>query len=330
MPKGTIKKLASLQEMSRPPFIPLLYTYSAKLAQIPVRRLLTDAASLTKALSMAYKLLQYDAVVIPFDPTLEAEALGCRIDLKPDTPPSVRTHTFPDSPPQDDSFESLLQKGRFPVVTETIKRFQSQLGREVDILAGVTGPLTLAFQLRGENFQEDCESNYERALETLEYTNRVSTVLSRFYGEMGLDGILLIESSFSRGGAALLAEMKSICRSISNTCDFFELPVIIYIDGIPEGGEQALFDLEWSGLILQNPKLLKHYRKRASKLGRCVGLQLPLAELHSSSKARTASSVKHYMKEGGSKGFFLSTDGEISFATPVETLHEIMKTLKNS
>jgi len=330
MSKGTLKKLFSQSKMTRPLFIPILYTYAAKLAQIPVRRMLTDPTSLTKAISMAYQLLRYDAIVIPFDPTLEAETLGASVEFRPDSPPRIGSCSFTEKNCTDTSFDSIIQNGRMPIVFETIKRLKAQLGKDTDILAGVTGPLTLAYQLQGETFREKCLSNPEQAISFLEFTSQITTRVIRHYGELGVNGILMLENRFSLAGPEIIAGMKTICMSNSNTCNFYELPVILYLDDISDQYRELLFDLPWNGFIQHAPDHFAANVQKLAKEGRCFGMALSQEELENKSVSSFRKSLKKYIDECENNQFLISTAGDPSHNTPVENLHEIMRLLTNA
>ena len=73
------------------PFIPLVCSFAAKLRQISVKELFTNPTTLANSLRDAYKLFGYDAVLNAFDPSLEAEALGCEVKWESEEkPPEVQ------------------------------------------------------------------------------------------------------------------------------------------------------------------------------------------------------------------------------------------------
>ncbi len=329
MAKGIIKDLLSQGEMNRPAFIPLIHCYAAKLVQLPVRNILTSPTLMTKAISMAFELFHHDAITFPIDTTLEVEALGATIELGRDSPPRIRSHPFASSVSRPDTLDTVLQRGRMPVAFETIKRLKAQLAKDADILAGVTGPLTLAFHLRGEHFSEECRADQEKAADLLEFTSQVTTRVIRAYGEIGVDGILLFESCFSQSNMEMISLLKSFCMSTANTCNYYELPVISYLDGIPDQGGDLLFTLPWQGFILHDPANLSKNVEELLKDGRCLGHSLSPHELESETGDILRDNLKKYVNQGGSTGFFISTTGDPSHNTPVKNFHEIMSLLKS-
>ncbi len=318
MPKGIFKELAALKPQKLTPFIPFLYTYAAKLSQIPVDRMLTDPAAMAKSISMAYRLLNYDAIVVPFDSTLEAEALGCEARLNPDSQPSVISPA-PNIP--DDLPDSFTGQGRIPVIVDAVKRLQSELGREIDIAAGITGPLTLARKLGGEVFSEKAE-------EFLELAGKAAAALVRMYGEMDADGLVLVEESFTQEETGLKSLLQSQYKSIFNICEYYELPVMLYTREVSEKWIATLDDLDWGGIIMPGTEGLKITKERALKSGMCFGAPLALGGCPEYSAGEINNTLSKYIKDGGKKGFFICSDGDLPMSLPVEILHDIIASLK--
>jgi len=318
MAKGTIEQLFNLKETKETPFIPLLYTYAAKLSQVPVQVMLTDPNELAKAISMAYQLLRYDAIVIPFDTTLEAEALGCQIEFPDNSSPVVISHRMNSAVPNDNEIENITRQGRFPVVIDATKRLQDQLKREVDFIAGISGPFTLAYHMGGEEFK----GNPGAAIELIEAAGKVTTSLARFYGELGVDGIMLVEPYLAITNNEIISEVKSCYRSITNICDFYELPVVLYTKDLPPQDISSLLDFDINGIICQVTAKLKQSRSRAVKEGKAFGAGVDLRQ------EDIIKSIKKYIKDGGSKGFFITTGGDIPFETDIEILQGVVEAIK--
>ena len=75
-----VKGLFQLRELPKAPIIPWLCSFAARLEQVQPEEMLSDAGTLSRSLINAQKLFGYDAIANIFDPSLEAEACGCRID----------------------------------------------------------------------------------------------------------------------------------------------------------------------------------------------------------------------------------------------------------
>jgi hypothetical protein len=61
--KELVKDLFYFKDLPRPPFIPWISTFAAKLEQIPVEDMLSDPGLLSTALLNSQDLFGYDAIV---------------------------------------------------------------------------------------------------------------------------------------------------------------------------------------------------------------------------------------------------------------------------
>jgi len=327
MAKGVIKKLISQQPSDCLPFIPLIYSYAARLMQVPVRKMLTNPTLLTKSISMAYELFHPDVLVFPVDETLEAEALGAAVRYSSHAAPLIEQPALSSLDLPNEPVETHLQKGRLPLTFETLKRLKEQLGREVDLLAGVTGPLTLAFQLRGKGLREDFLSNQQEAMTFLEFVGQFITRIIRSYGELGVAGILLVESRFSWVGLEMLSFLKSLIMPICNTCSYYEVPVIFYPDGIPSESRDFIADLPWQGFIVNKPLEQGKLLKELSAKSRFVGLPLASDLLINQPEATLLKDLEDFIPIGAACGYFITTEGDLPLKIPAENIHYIRKCL---
>ncbi len=107
-----------------------------------MQALTSDPTLWANALMKAARLFGLDGVVVGFDFTLMAEACGCDIRWIDDRPVL--------SPLQASLNASPEQSGRIPHALETAGRLPEAFRSEVGCVAALTGPVTLAGQLFGE------------------------------------------------------------------------------------------------------------------------------------------------------------------------------------
>ncbi len=145
----------------------------------------TDASKMAALGGSLYELAGLECARIPFDLTVEADALGCRVDLgSEDRTPQVTKSPFESS--RDIKVpEDFLDRGRIPVVLEAVEKLKEIYGNDLPIIVGITGPLTLAGQLLGiENLVRymrsrpyEVESVLDNVLEaSIQYANAISEV----------------------------------------------------------------------------------------------------------------------------------------------------------
>lgn len=143
----------------------------------------SDAEKMAALGSSLYELAGLECARIPFCLTVEAEAMGCKVDLgnKNKTPQVV------ESPFESSSDIALpddfLSRGRIPVVIEAVKKLKDKYGDTLPIIVGITGPFTLTGHLLGveklvrymRTRPNEVESALDEALDvSIEYANAIA------------------------------------------------------------------------------------------------------------------------------------------------------------
>ena len=110
----------------------------------------TDAELMAKAAMASCTLYGMEAAVVPFDMTIESEALGNKISLYEDsedilypTIPNKIWQTMDDVKIPDDVHE----RGRFPMLFECVKKAKEIAGDEYAVSSWSLGPFTMAGQV---------------------------------------------------------------------------------------------------------------------------------------------------------------------------------------
>ena len=97
-----------------------------------------------------YKIFNFESAVAPFDLCVEAEALGCEVNFYDHITdrivyPTMKLKKFKVG--DDINFDNIGDKGRVPLIIETIELLKQDVGNEVAIGSYVLGPFTLAGQI---------------------------------------------------------------------------------------------------------------------------------------------------------------------------------------
>jgi len=146
----------------------------------------------------AWEHMGLESVRVPFCLTIEAEALGCGIDIdSPKSQPAVKKHVLTDPSGLEDLKVPNPEKDcRMPVVGEAISILKEKVGDELPIIGGILSPFTLAGHLRGvENLLIDTFDNPGFVEDVVSFASEVAIEYSRFLLEMGADSICLIDPS---------------------------------------------------------------------------------------------------------------------------------------
>jgi [methyl-Co(III) methanol-specific corrinoid protein]:coenzyme M methyltransferase len=112
----------------------------------------SDAKMMSDAAASTYKLFGFECGVIPFDLCVEAEALGCQMNVYAHVDdilyPTIKQKMIQKEEEMDIVIPpDLSTRGRIPLVKEAISSLKANIGSEVAIGTYVLGPFTLAGQI---------------------------------------------------------------------------------------------------------------------------------------------------------------------------------------
>lgn len=209
----------------RPLFIPLVFSLTAKLEDVPLQAFLTNPTKLANALATVHRHLRTDGVVAYLDSTLEAEALGCQFDWTGGVPALTDRPSDLSSVP----IHELENEGRVPVALEVVRRLRVMLRDEPALLVGLTGPVTLAQQLAGDDVVERLEGGADEAA-FVEDLAAGLLALARTFCQAGADVIVVTEQALPD---SIVDFWQWEVSSMWNVIRFHEvLPVLFYGSGV--------------------------------------------------------------------------------------------------
>jgi uroporphyrinogen-III decarboxylase len=315
--KEIVNNLFRLREVPRLPFIPWISSFAAGLEQVSIQDMYSDPGLLSTALLNAQELFGYDAITIGFDSSLEAEACGCELDWMADDRalPRIVSHPLSEGENYRDlEKQDFLQRGRIPVFLEALKRISVLRGKQVALSGVVTGPFTLARHLQGESFLVDPEHNSDVDKQAITTAGSVCLKLCRKYCETGVDVIVIADELLGRIAPELYSLAAPVLKSIWNVTGFFGRPSIITTTGCTSSSVTPALELGAAGFSFGPGVPASDLAGLPSSRKTCFGISLPLsatAQLPDINKPK--------------KGYFLTTDREIPYTTPVEVMHRIME-----
>jgi uroporphyrinogen decarboxylase len=180
------------QEVDRNPWVPLAGIHFGKLKNYSARSVLTDSTKLLDSLSAANQEYRPDGLPVYFDTQVEAEILGCELSWADNATPSVITHPLKNHPLLPGKLPEE-EDGRLPVVLETMRKAKARLGKTTVLFGLVTGPLTIAYHLRGNPLFYDLAEAPNSLNSLLDFTSRVTERMANLYTRAGMDAIGVIE-----------------------------------------------------------------------------------------------------------------------------------------
>jgi [methyl-Co(III) methanol-specific corrinoid protein]:coenzyme M methyltransferase len=151
-------------------------------------------------------VLGFEAVRAPFCLTAEAEGLGCVVDPgKQDRTPMLKKHPFKFDPmdgifdePNIMDVKKFLSGGRPKAVLEGVKLLKEQKGKDYVVIAGNTGPFTLAGHLVStENLVFGIMMAPEEVMKWLKAVTPICKGYTQALADAGADVVQMSEPSSS-------------------------------------------------------------------------------------------------------------------------------------
>ena len=175
-----------------------------------------DAVKMARAAASTYRVSGFGSAAVPLDMYVEAEALGAMVDFREeitwaehprvteflyDTVENFTTETqsrgdFKDSRRLRDS---VVQKGRIPLVCEAIRLLKEDVGNEIAVGAWVPGPWTLLSLLVETMELYTSMRRPESIHAALDITTDVLAQVGKAYHEAGADFLTVHEMGGSPG-----------------------------------------------------------------------------------------------------------------------------------
>ena len=229
-PRQAVRGLLQSIAPARPLFLPIVFSLGARIENISLRNFLTNPTKISNALRQIRTHLRSDGVTCYFDPYLEAEALGGVLDWESDARhPSLR---WPQPSHDGELPEGLCapdeaaKRGRVPIAIEVIRRLKPLVRDDFLLVAGVTGPLTLAAQLAQINTSESARKQSPPD-SALSLAADVTPVVARALVEAGAN-VILIREELLPSSADARADWASRLAPTINIIRFYEaLPVLL-------------------------------------------------------------------------------------------------------
>jgi hypothetical protein len=229
-PRQAVLGLLQSIAPARPLFLPIVFSLGARIENVSLRNFLTNPTKISNALRQIRTHLRSDGITCYFDPYLEAEALGGVLDWESDARhPSLR---WPQPSHDGELPEGLCvpdetaKRGRVPIALEVIRRLKPLVRDDFLLVAGVTGPLTLAAQLA----QIDTSGSAQKQSppdSALSLAADVTPVVARALVEAGAN-VILIREELLPASSVGLADWASRLASTINIVRFYEaLPVLL-------------------------------------------------------------------------------------------------------
>jgi len=262
-PRQMVKGLLQGIRPVRPLFLPILFSLGAQIENVPMQAFLNNPTKISNSLRRIRAQVQSDGVACYFDPTIELEALGATLQWTADGKlPSISWAGISQKrqiPEEMRPVELAAKSGRIAVAVEVIRRLNTLLRDDSLLMAGVTGPFTLAARMmQMESGEVHHFENFSMA--ALEAAAALITQISSAYVSAGANLIFIQEELLpvlTREDCDAWAAMLS---PAINVIRFYEALPVLRLPGSDScpASEEAIFGRDWDCAI-------------------CVGLQAVLS-----------------------------------------------------
>lgn len=325
----SFKKTMQVANNGRPVFVPIVYRLAARIEQTSLSDMVSDPTIYTNTLEGAFKLLNQDAIITSFDPTLEAEIFGCQVEWQGDYDlPAVSGWME-----RELSGASLENSQRLAVLLESTKRLIQTRGREVAIIGVITGPCSLALNV-GNNASPYREYPFE---EIVALVSGQLTKYMRDLGEVKVNAIIIREDLLGeKYYEEFMAHEKAYTdayATLFNLTRFYNLTGLLMVKGVNAEDLTAIARrLNPGGLMLTGQEFdesgLNSLKDLSSSRKIAIGLSLPLTDLDKA--AARLQVYEDFISKNKPGGFFYTSDGEVPPDISLENLVDIAGRIKGT
>jgi hypothetical protein len=299
-PREAARGILQSSAPTRPLFLPIVFSLGARIENVSFRNYLTNPTKISNALRQIRTHLRSDGMTCYFDPFLESEALGGVLDWQS----RVHRPTLRWPQPSLDgelpeglcSPEETAHRGRVPIAAEVIKRLKPVVRDDFLLMAGITGPFTLAAQLA----QIDPRSLPSQSPpdSALHVAADVVPVVARTLVEAGANVIFIREELLPSSSAAISDWASQLLPTV-NIVRFYEaLPVLL--PGSSASAAQVSEDVKnaSTGAVMCAPVDLEG-SPAGKKSNSAIGIALPAAAFDPvpASAAEIIGHLKHAITE---------------------------------
>ena len=325
-PRQLVQGLLQGTAPPRPLYLPIVFRHGARVENVPLSAFLTNPTKISNALRQLRGRLRADGVTCYFDPLLETEALGGAVRWEAeDRPPSLHwlrpavAGHLPEGlrPP-----EEAAKSGRIGVAVEVIRRLKSVLRDDCLLMAGISGPFTLAAlltQLQGDDLLRapDISSALDLAGAT------ISSVAKALL-EAGAGVIFIREDVLPALSADDASDWASRLATTINIIRFYQaLPVLLLPrESATASSREIILQQNWDCVVC--PVLDASTPQLPAGFG--VALPLEAFEPGESGSASLDDGIRHIAS--GPRPAVVTTAGDIPATADMERLNKVWENVR--
>jgi len=234
-PIERLLRALSHQEVDRPPVTALMTAATTEMMDSTGMKWPEahhDPEKMVKLAAAAFETCGIESMKLPFDMTVEAGALGAKVDYgTKNTLPQVREHLYRD-PEEIIIGKDFLKQGRVPVILEAIRLAKRTYGKKIPVVSSIVGPFTLSAMLVGfENLFYWMLVEPEKYVMALEMVTNLCITYTREQFNAGSHIVQIAEASSS--GDLISSDQfgRFVAPYQEKLCGAIEGPTVVHICG---------------------------------------------------------------------------------------------------
>jgi uroporphyrinogen-III decarboxylase len=327
-PRQLVQGILQGTAPTRPLYLPIVFRHGARVENVPLPAFLTNPTKISNALRQIRGRLRADGVACYFDPLLEAEALGGIVEWQTEErPPSLRWPrpvAAGHLPDRLRTPEEAAKSGRVGVAVEVIRRLKSVLRDDCLLIAGISGPFTLAAQLTQLEADDllrapDISSALDLASET------ISSVAKALL-EAGAGVIFIREEVLPALSAEGASDWASRLATTINIIRFYQaLPVLLLPRASAAGANREAIERQnWDCVVC--PALDASTSAPQLPAGFGVALPLEAFEPGDSGSAKLDDSIRQIGARP--RPAIVTTAGDVPATVDMERLNKVWENIR--
>lgn len=320
------------ESTERVPWVPFVGVHGGALVGVDAQAYLTSSAHLVDGLKQAAERYAPDGLPVVFDLQLEAEILGCELAWAKETPPSVASHPLGDDYDLGSLPEFLTDKGRLPLVLEAVRGIKAAVGDDIALYGLLTGPLTLALHLRGDDVLLDMFDEDENVPKLFDYCADIAIKMVDAYLEAGIDVVAVVDPMISQIGPQHFTDLVAApSNKIFDHVRAKGALSSLFVCGNATRNLEAMAQTTCDNISVDENVDLAALAKIARAAGKSFGgnLQLTVVLLLGDANDAKRDAVRCLDQAGEGPGFILSPGCDLPYAVKPENLEAVASLIRD-